>query len=74
MLLPFDGSEDEAWANKGLGSDAQREPLDSAAPAASADKADSSSGGADLLEVLEIVDDDTGVVVLDVSDDQEVEL
>ena len=74
-LLPPFGSEDKAWANKELGSDAQGEPLDSAAPAAGADKADSSSGGANLLEVLKLVDDDdTGVVVLDVSDDEEVEL
>ena len=75
LLLPFDGSEDEAWTNKEPGSDAQGEPLDSAAPATGADKADSSSGGANLLEVLKIVDDDdTEVVVLDVSDDEEVEL
>ncbi|CAB1099205.1 unnamed protein product [Ectocarpus sp. CCAP 1310/34] len=62
LLLPFDGSEDEAWANKELNSNAQEEPLD--APSAGADKADSSSGSGNLLEVLEIDDDDTGVVVV----------
>ncbi|CAB1119062.1 unnamed protein product [Ectocarpus sp. CCAP 1310/34] len=69
LLLPFDGSEDEAWANKELNSNAQGEPLD--APSAGADKADSSSGGGNLLEVLEIDDDDdTGEVVVDISDDE----
>lgn len=68
VLLPFDGSEDEAWTNKELGSSAQGEPLD--APSAGADKAGSLSAGDNLLEVLEIDDDDdTGVVVLDGSDD-----
>ena len=27
LLLPFDGSEDEAWANKELSADAQGRPL-----------------------------------------------
>ena len=68
LLLPFDGSEDEAWANKELGANAKGEPI--GAPSDAADKADSSSGGENLLEVLDIEDDDdTGVVVVDVSDD-----
>ncbi|CAB1101700.1 unnamed protein product [Ectocarpus sp. CCAP 1310/34] len=54
---------------KKLNSNAQGEPLD--APSAGADKADSSSGGGNLLEVLDIDDDDdTGVVVVDISDDE----
>ena len=75
LLLPFNDSEDEAWDNKELPSDAQGGPLDSTAPATSAYRADSSSRGVNLLEVIEIVDDDdTGVVLLDLSDDAEVEL
>ena len=74
LLLPFDGSDTEAWANKELGSNAQGKPID--APSADADKTDFSSGGENLLEVLEIDDDDdTGVVVeVDVSDDEGEEL
>ena len=69
LLLPFDGSEDEAWANKELGSNAQGEPL--AARSAGADKANSSSGTSNLLEVLEIDDDDDrDVLVVDISDDE----
>ena len=42
LLLPFDGSEDEAWANKELGADAQGKPLDAdhSAVAASADQSE----------------------------------
>lgn len=58
LLLPFDGSIIEASANKELGSDARGGRLDSAAPAADEDKADSPTGGANFLGVLEIVDDD----------------
>lgn len=73
LLLPFDGSGDEAWANQELGSNAQGEPLDASSPGA--DKAGSSSGSENLLEVLEIDDDDdTGVLVVDSSDDEGVEL
>ncbi|CAB1121158.1 unnamed protein product [Ectocarpus sp. CCAP 1310/34] len=73
LLLPFDGSEDEAWANKELGVNAKGEPI--GAPSDAADKADSSSGGENLLEVLDIDDDDdTGGVVVDVSDDEGEEL
>ena len=73
LLLPFDGSEDEAWVNKELDSNAQGEPID--ALSADADKTDSSSGGENLLDVLEIDDDDdTGEVVVGVSDDEGEEL
>lgn len=73
LLLPFDGSEDEAWANKELGSNAQGEHI--GGPLAAADKADSPSEAENLLEVFDIEDDDdTGVVVVDVSDDEGVEL
>ncbi|CAB1096096.1 unnamed protein product [Ectocarpus sp. CCAP 1310/34] len=69
----FDGSEDEAWAYKKLGSNAKGEPI--GAPSDAADKADSSSRGENLLEVLYIGDDDdAGVVVVDVSDDEGEEL
>lgn len=64
LLLPVDGSEDEAWANKELRTNAKGEPI--GVPSDAADKADSSSGGENLLEVLDIDDDDdTGVVVVD---------
>ncbi|CAB1110883.1 unnamed protein product [Ectocarpus sp. CCAP 1310/34] len=46
LLLPLDGSGDEAWANKELGSSPQGEPI--GAPSGAADKADSSSGGENL--------------------------
>eukprot|EP00904_Undaria_pinnatifida_P008780 jgi/Undpi1/5031/HiC_scaffold_19.g08383.m1 len=58
LLLPFDGSTFEASANKELGSDAWGGRLDFAAPAADEDNADSPTGGANFLGVLEIVDDD----------------
>ncbi|CAB1096250.1 unnamed protein product [Ectocarpus sp. CCAP 1310/34] len=73
LLPPFDGSEDEAWTNKELGANAKGEPI--GAPSDAADKADASSGGENLLEVLDIEDDDdAGVVVVDVSDDEGEEL
>ena len=73
-LLPFDGSEDEAWANKELGADAQGKPLDAddSAAAAGADQSEPTSNAANLMEVLEIADyDETGVEVLEISDTEE---
>ncbi|CAB1109976.1 unnamed protein product [Ectocarpus sp. CCAP 1310/34] len=65
MTLAFDGSEDEAWANKELNSDAQGKPLhaDGDAATAGVEEAGPSEEGktmAYLLEVLEIDDDSTG--------------
>ena len=73
LLLPFDGSEDEAWANKELGADAQGKPLeaDDSAAAAGADQSEPTTN-ANLMEVLEIADDDdTGAEVLEISDTEE---
>ena len=74
LLLPFDGSEDAAWANKELGADAQGKPLDAddSAAAAGEDQSEPTSNAANLMEVLEIADDDdTGVEVLEISDTEE---
>lgn len=67
LCLPFDGSEDEAWANKELGANAQGKPLkaDGDVAAAGAGEADPAEEDeqplkmADLLEVFEIDDDDS---------------
>ncbi|CAB1113388.1 unnamed protein product [Ectocarpus sp. CCAP 1310/34] len=64
MTLAFDGSEDEAWANKDLNSYAQEKPLraDGDAAAAGVEEAGPSEEGetmAGVLEVLEIDDDDS---------------
>eukprot|EP00903_Cladosiphon_okamuranus_P012229 g11469.t1 len=67
LVLPVDGSKDEAWANKELDTNAKGEPI--GVPSYAADKA-SSSGGKNLREVLGIDDVDTGVVVVDVSGDE----
>ncbi|CAB1098020.1 unnamed protein product [Ectocarpus sp. CCAP 1310/34] len=72
MCLPFDGSEDETWANKELGVQA-----DGDVAAAGAGKADPAADEqplkmADLLEVLEIDEDDSTVGDKDDSDSVEV--
>ncbi|CAN0438578.1 unnamed protein product, partial [Ectocarpus sp. 12 AP-2014] len=74
LLLLFDGSKDEAWANKELGSDAYGplSDVDASEATAGADESGPVSSVADLLEVLEILDhDDTAVEVLEISDDED---
>lgn len=73
LLLAFDGSEDEAWANKQLGSDAQGTPLDADASAATTTAATTTAALdlSGLLEVLDITDDDDTVVdlLVDIEDE-----
>ena len=66
LLLPLDGSGDEAWARKELNSDAQGKPLD-------ADAGEEGGGPEeDLLEVFDISDDDdTGAIGAGDDDDDE---
>ena len=74
LLFPFNGSKDEAWANKELGTDAQGKPLDAddSAAVGSVDQSEPTSNAANMMEVQEIADDDdTGVEVLEISDSGE---
>ncbi|CAB1113687.1 unnamed protein product [Ectocarpus sp. CCAP 1310/34] len=56
MTLAFDGSEEEAWANKELNSDAQGKPLraDGDAAAAGVEEAGPSEEGETMADLLEV--------------------
>ena len=56
LLLVFDGSDDEAWANKELIADAKGKPFDAddSAAVAGADQSEPTSKAANVMEVLEI--------------------
>lgn len=76
LLLPFDGLQDQGWAKKELGSDAQRTPsnADGHGDAAGAEETDASLPTAKLLELLDVVDDDSTGKGGDYNDDSEVEV
>ena len=67
LLLPFDRSEDEAWANKKLSADVQGRPLKKDGDEAAAVKEEAGPAGedgpslkmAELLKMLEIDENDS---------------
>ena len=70
LLLPLDGSGDDAWAKKELHPDAQGNPLDADT---GEEEAEPEAGEEDLLEVFDISDDDDTGVVNEGDDDDDVE-